>query len=372
MQVYVAEIAPTADARGRLGVIFRLGIGLGVFACYMIGNYISYWQLAFLFLGYAVIQGLLPFFIKESPSRTRNVMDNCKTLCSKRNHDNKVLAKNKYINKKFLLLCLITVSLFSLQQLTGLNAISSYAGPIFLSAGGENWSISPGLVATIAIGLTQIFSPIVAFFIINKMSRTLFLFFGALGMMVGNIGIASYFAIVNGVVPVGDAAVNGTNESSNLCFFGIPSPASSSLGQQYSPLAIMSIALFVVSYSIGWGPPLYVYATELFPNDTRGVGLGLGVASNRLSVAVITFFFPLSAQYIGPSMTYFTLACIDVMAAIFVVFVAPETQKKEMGFHATCKFSFKRNVKEFRQNLQACLLCCTYRRCSRKICSVSN
>ena len=370
--MYVVEIVPTADARGRLGVLFLLGVGLGIFACYMIGNYISYWQLAFLFLGYAVIQGLLPFFIKESPSRTRNVMDNCKALCSKGSHDYKVLAKNKYINKKFLLLSFITISLFSLQQLTGFNAISSYVGPIFLSAGGENWSISPGLVATISIGLTQIVSPIVSFFIINKMSRTLFLFFGALGMMFGNIGIASYFAAVNGVLPVADAAVNGTNENGSLCFVGIPSPTSSTLGQQYSPLAMLSIALFVVSFAIGWGPPLFVYAAELFPNDTRGVGLGLGVAFNRLSVAVITFLFPLSAQYIGPSITYFTLACIDLIAAMFVVFIAPETQKKEMGFHATCKFSFKRNVKEFRQNLQRCLLCRTCRHRSRKIYSASN
>jgi SP family facilitated glucose transporter-like MFS transporter 8 len=363
--VYVAELAPTEDARGRLGVLFQIGIGLGVFACFVIGNYITYWQLAFLFLGYAVIQGLLPFFIKESPSRTRNMMDNCKALCCKGKHDHhEVLAKNKYINQIFLLLCFITISLFSLQQLTGLNAISFYAGPIFLSAGGENWSISPGLVAAIAIGITQILSPIVSFFIINKMSRTLFFFFGALGMMVGNIGIASYFAIVNGVVPVTDVAVNGTNDSNNLCFFGIPSPATSSLGQQYSPLAILSIALFVVSFVIGWNPPLYVYAAEVFTNKTRGVGLGLGIASNWLTVAVITFLFPLSSQYIGPSLTFFILAFISLVAAIFIVFFVPETKGREMGYHASQNFSISKIVKDFWQNLHTCLCPCCRRKCS--------
>jgi MFS family permease len=366
--VYVAEIAPTENARGRLGILFELAIGVGIFSAFVIGNYISYWQLSFLCLGFAVVQGLFAIFIKESPSRTRNLMDNCKTLQCRKKPDDTVTVDDKMpLHKKILirvLLYAVMTCLFSFQQLTGLNAIIFYVGPIFLATGGENWSISPGLVATIAIGITQIVSPIVSFFIINKMSRTLFFFFGALGMMVGNIGIASYFAIVNGVVPVTDVAVNGTNDSNNLCFFGIPSPATSSLGQQYSPLAILSIALFVVSFVIGWNPPLYVYAAEVFTNKTRGVGLGLGIASNWLTVAVITFLFPLSSQYIGPSLTFFILAFISLVAAIFIVFFVPETKGREMGYHASQNFSISKIVKDFWQNLHTCLCPCCRRKCS--------
>ena len=347
LQIYVAEISPSQEMRGILGVLFPVGIGLGVFACFVIGNYISYWQLAFLVSGLFVIQSGFLFTIQEPANRSRNVVKNFRNYCHK---DSDKKMSRVFISKRFFWSAFLVGTLFSLQQLTGINATSFYASPIFLSAGGENWAISPGLAASISIGLTLIFVNIFTAFFVNKVGRTIFFFTGALGMMIGNVGIGSYFAIVNGVLPAPTA--QGANGSS-LCFFGVAAATDSGLAAQYSSLAIISVAVFVVSFAAGWSLPLYVYAPELFPPESRGVGLGIAIASNWLSTALVTFLFPLSTQHIGPALSFFVLAGIAGIAAIFVPFFVPEMKGKEMG--SIEGFTVRGNLKEFFHQLKMCI-----------------
>ena len=345
----MAEISPTQEVRGKLGVLFPAGIGLGIFACFVIGNYISYWQLAFLVSGLFVIQSGFLFTIQEPAMRSRNVVKNFKNYCHK---DSDEKMSRVFISGRFFWSAFLVGTLFSLQQLTGINATSFYASPIFLSAGGDNWAISPGLAASISIGLTLVFVNICTAIFVNKVGRTILFFTGALGMMIGNIGIGSYFAIVNGVLPASTA--QAANESS-LCFFGVAATTDPGLAAQYSSLAIISVAVFVVSFAAGWSLPLYVYAPEVFPRESRGVGLGIAIASNWLSTALVTFLFPLSTQHIGPALSFFILAGIAGIAAVFVPFFVPEMKGKEMG--SIQGFTLRGNLKEFFHHLKMCICC---------------
>jgi MFS family permease len=352
--VYVAEISLTESMRGKLGSLFVIGIGIGTFACFVLGNYIPYWQVAFIACGLFVVQFPLLFTISESPSRSQNLVKNLNSLWSSRSGYNTKHAFDQLIGSGFLWQAIVISALFSFQQFTGLNAIAFYAGPIFLSAGGRNWPISPGLAASITLGIIQIIAAAVVAPLMHKIDRTLLFFIGALGMMLANVGMASYFAIVNGVLPL-PSPQNATNRSS-ACFFDISNDGSG-LGEQYSPLAITSIGIFIISFSGGWGPPLYLYAAELFPNASRGVGMGIAICTNWISTTIITLLFPVSNQHIGSTLSFLVLAGISGLAAIFVPLFTPETRGKPMGFSSSQQFSVIRNVKDFGKNVKMFLSC---------------
>ena len=263
----MAEISPSQDVRGILGVLFPVGIGLGVFACFVISHYVSYWLVAFMVSGLFLIQCGILLAIKEPATRSRNIIKNFRNYCHK-DPDKKML--KIFVNIRFFCIAFLVGTLFSLQQLTGINAMSFYAGPIFLSAGGDSWAIAPGLAASIAIGLTQALVKICTMLFVNKIGRTILLFTGALGMMIGNICIGSYFAIVNGVLPA-PTTTHGANQSS-LCFFGVAATTDSGLAAQYSSLAIIGVAIFVVFFSAGWSIPLYMLL-KFFQGNLEGLDL---------------------------------------------------------------------------------------------------
>ena len=349
----MAEISPR-NSRGTFGVFFPTGIGLGNIACLVIGHYISYWQLALLFSGLSVFHVVLLFTIQESPVRECNIVKNIKQFSD---HEYRSVARKsgKFFTERVALLALMVNILFVLQQLTGINVISFYVGPIFHSIGGEQWPIPPGIAASISIGVTKILTVICIAFFIDRIGRKILLVTGALGMMVANIGIGSYFTLVAGILPTFPADSHGVNDSS-LCFFDsvIADP---SIGRQYSSLAIVSIVVFAASFSGGWSLVMYLYAAELFPKETRGVGVGSAISSNWTSGVIVTLLFPVSTHNIGPALSFYILALMAGGAAVFVLFCIPETKGKEMGFNASRKFSPRRNIKEFCHSMKMCVYC---------------
>ena len=349
----MAEISPR-NSRGTFGVFFPTGIGLGNIICLVIGHYMSYWQLALLFSGLSAFHVVLLFTIQESPVRVRNIVKNIKQF---RDHERRSVVRilGKFFTKKVALLALMVNILFVFQQLMGINVISFYVGPIFHSIGGEQWPIPPGIAASISIGITKILTIICMAFLIDRIGRNILFFTGALGMMVANIGIGSYFTLVAGVLPTSPAVSHGVNDSS-LCFFD-SAIADPSIGRQYSSLAIVSIVVFVASFSGGWSLVLYLYGAELFPKETRGVGVGSAIASNWTSGVIVTLLFPVATHSIGPALSFYILALMAGGAAVFVLFCIPETKGKEMGFNAAHTFSPRRNFKEFCHSVKMCLHC---------------
>ena len=83
LQVYIGEVSPPS-VRGKL--LFQLSICVGVLAVYLLGTYISYWQVAFVCTGVSAVQLLLMFTIAESPRLSRNPLKNIRTRLSKQCH----------------------------------------------------------------------------------------------------------------------------------------------------------------------------------------------------------------------------------------------------------------------------------------------
>ena len=80
--MYIGEVSPPS-VHGNLGALFQLSICVRVLALYLLGTYISYWQVAFVCAGVSAVQLFLMFTIAESPRLSRNPLKNIRTRLSK-------------------------------------------------------------------------------------------------------------------------------------------------------------------------------------------------------------------------------------------------------------------------------------------------
>lgn len=370
LQIYIAELAPPR-LRGRIGGLIPSTIGLGSFICFVIGALLGFWQTAFVLTGINVIYLLLLLTVKESPTRSRNVIKNIKRMHGrfkysvKSMEDVSVTGKKSspFCSKTFLWQLLLTMTLYIYLQFTGINAITFYAGPVFIAGGAEGWGLDPGITTALCVGFAQIISGLLAAFVFGRISRQILLVCGALGMMVGNIALGTFFVLIDGIGPQEFVPVNSSNLSGLVCFFQ-PTP-NEELGRLYSPLAIVGTIVFILSFGSCFASVVHITAAEVYADSTRAVGMAISVATNWTSVVIVTFLFPYCSNYLGTGASFYILAAVAATAAIFVPLFVPETKGKPLGWSSTVQFSVRRNLTEFFTSLKGslCFFCGLARKC---------
>lgn len=95
-------------------------------------------------------------------------------------------------------------------------------------------------------------------------------------------------------------------------------------------LPLASLGLFIVAFSLGFGPVPWMIMGELFAPEIKGVASGLAVMMNWALVFVVTFSFPLMNSGLGGHVTFYIFAAIMVVGTTFVKFVVPETRGKSL------------------------------------------
>ncbi|KAF7007852.1 hypothetical protein CFC21_022740 [Triticum aestivum] len=99
-------------------------------------------------------------------------------------------------------------------------------------------------------------------------------------------------------------------------------------------LCVASVLAYVSSFSIGLGPVLGVYTTEIFPLRVRALGFAVGAAGNRVVSGVMSMTFLSLSGAITLGGTFFLYAGIAVLAWVFFFTCLPETRGRtleEMG-----------------------------------------
>ncbi|KAK4710224.1 hypothetical protein R3W88_004737 [Solanum pinnatisectum] len=112
-------------------------------------------------------------------------------------------------------------------------------------------------------------------------------------------------------------------------------------------LSIITTYGVVMFFNIGLGPVTWVYTAEIFPLKFRGLGVGIGVAVNRLMNATVSMTFLSISAAITTGGAFFMFAGISVMALIFFYFFLPETKGKsleEMEAVFTCSKNVSKEV----------------------------
>merc|ERR1712070_397645 len=96
-----------------------------------------------------------------------------------------------------------------------------------------------------------------------------------------------------------------------------------SLWQNVSAVVeLIALCIFVISFSLGFGPIVYVFNAEIYPLHRRSVGLALAMGMCRVLSAVVsssflTLIHVLSAA--GALALYSSVALVGVIFIFFVV-----------------------------------------------------
>ena len=367
--MYIGEVSPPS-VRGKLGALYELAICVGLLLTYLLGSYISYWQLAFVFTAVSSVQLVLMFTIRESPRLSRNPLRNIHACLGKRQSGSveatgtkaiKLNAmpmshyknKNSAINstKSYVVRVVIVGFLLMFQVITGVDSVASFAGPIFRAAGIVKGSDSSGLLASLTVGAVMTVFTGLSLFVVDRFGRRIPLFFGGLALMVANLGMTVYFTAAFGfVASPGNRSSQTDMEHNNVSIqncVSVPMEPSS-LASSLSPLPIASVCLFFAAFSLSWGPVAWIIGGELFPDRIRELGMGIGGVISCVSTVVAIAAFPVIGGAVGQAIPFLVLAVISLLSSIFVVLFLAETKGLRLDEISSMEVvNVRKNVKEF-------------------------
>jgi MFS family permease len=87
---------------------------------------------------------------------------------------------------------------------------------------------------------------------------------------------------------------------------------------------------FVASHALGQGAVIWVFISEIFPNELRAFGQSLGSFTHWIFAALIANVFPLVANSFGAGNIFAFFAVMMVLQLIWVLTKMPETKGRSL------------------------------------------
>ena len=306
---YVSEISPAKD-RGRLVALYQFNIVLGILIAFL-SNYLlrnvgeNAWRWMMGVEAFpALIYTLFVFTVPKSPrwliSKHRYVearkvleiinpegdadalMKEIKTE-SETHIEGETIFMKKY---RFPLMLAFLIAFFN--QFSGINAFLYYAPRIFEEAGlGE----STALLSSIGIGVINLLFTILGVYLIDRLGRKTLMYIGSIGYIISlSLVSAAFF----------------------LNWGGLAVP--------------IFLFLFIASHAIGQGAIIWVFISEIFPNNLRASGQSFGTSTHWILAAIIPSLVPILFSTIGAGVVFLVFAIMMVFQLLFVMFMMPETK----------------------------------------------
>ena len=307
---YVSEIAPPKD-RGRLVALYQFNIVLGILIAFLsnyllsgIGENAWRWMIGVEAIP-AVIYTLLAITVPRSPrwlllnghheeasriigqlypdSDVDQIVAEIEDNQQQHHTSNENVFMKKY---RFPLMLAFLIAFFN--QLSGINAFLYYAPRIFEEAGLEK---SSALLSSIGIGVTNLVFTLVGVALIDKLGRKKLMYVGSVGYILSLSLVA-------------------------MAFF---------LGWEGMAVPIF-LFLFIASHAVGQGAVIWVFISEIFPDQVRASGQAFGCGTHWVLAAIIPSLVPFLFAKIGAGMVFAFFAFMMVLQLLFVIFMMPETK----------------------------------------------
>lgn len=316
--MYIAELSP-AKMRGQLVALNQFNVVTAIFSAYLVNYLIAQsatdnaWRIM---IGVEIIPALLFFFLlfKVVPSprwliikgKTKEAIEIFKKLgiekpesevnsivesleVSESVNDARLFSKENF----FPVISTILIAMFN--QLAGINAIIYYAPRIFEMTGlGQN----SALLQSISIGGTNLLFTFVALFLIDRYGRRTLLMIGSIGMVVFLSLIARAFFL-----------------------------------NSFDGYSVMLYLIgFVAFFAFSQGAVLWVFISEIFPNNVRAKGQALGSFTHWVMAAIVSWSFPIVTNMpsIGGGYSFAFFALMMLLHFFFAWKVIPETKGKSL------------------------------------------
>ncbi|HEU5124814.1 MAG TPA: sugar porter family MFS transporter [Verrucomicrobiae bacterium] len=326
--LYISEIAPPTH-RGRLAGMFQFNIVFGIVVAFLsnfllenIGENAWRWMLGVAAFP-SVIYIALCFLIPESPrwllSRKKDRKKGLEVLRLIEPHasESQLEAQadeiaaaptgpkraGRFWTMRLRVPILLAVLIAFFNQMSGINAILYFAPRIFELTG---LGAKAALLQSVGIGITNLIFTLLGLWLIDRLGRRTLLYIGSFGYIASLGAVAgAFFTSHLTIVPV--------------CIFA-----------------------FIAAHAIGQGAVIWVFISEIFPNQHRAEGQALGSFTHWFFAALLTTFFPKMVSAFPPGYVFLFFCGMMVLQLLWVKFMVHETKgvpleqiQQRLGFNAT-------------------------------------
>lgn len=314
--IYISEISP-AKSRGKLVGLFQFNVVLGILIAYLSNFFIGQageeswrWMLGVQAVP-SLIFFLLIFFIPESPRWLllhRNKKEEATAIMRKvsgpqaeadiehilsARERSQQKGEGRLFSKQHRFPVILAVLFAVFNQVSGINAIIYYAPRVFEMAG---LGAQSSLLSTVGVGLVNFIFTLIAINFIDRVGRRKLMFIGSVGLIL-SLSLVSH------------AFFSGNVEGIKVTIY---------------------LMLFIAFFAFSQGAVIWVFISEIFPNDVRAKGQTLGSLTHWVMAAVITFCFPALTELLGGGYTFLIFAGFMVLQLLYVWKMMPETKGKSL------------------------------------------
>lgn len=160
-----------------------------------------------------------------------------------------------FFSKKYSTIIWLAFFISFFNQMSGINFVLYYAPEILERA---NIATKESLKNSIYIGGSNLIFTFVGLYLVDKLGRKSLLIIGSIGYILGLLGVAWSFY---------------SGADSNFLMF--------------------SLVLFIASHAVGQGAIIWVFISEIFPNNIRAFGQAFGSGMHWVFAALITLVTPI-------------------------------------------------------------------------------
>jgi len=315
--IYISEISPAAK-RGKLVALFQFNVVFGILVSYFSNYLIGYtgdnaWRLmlgiqaipSFLFL-------ILLNFIPESPrwlilhkgraSDASSILavinpggyeSDLAAIQQAGERDQEDKDAPPLLSKKYKVPVMLAVLFAVFNQVSGINAIIYYAPRIFEMTGlGKHSS----LLSTVGIGAVNFLFTLLAMNMIDRFGRRTLMLIGSVGLVL-SLGCVSYAFYTKDF--------NGN-------------------------MVTIALLVYIAFFAFSQGAVIWVFISEIFPNQVRAKGQTLGSFTHWAMAALVTFSFPYLAEKWGGGDIFAFFSLMMCLQWLFVWKKMPETKGRSL------------------------------------------
>jgi len=315
--MYISELAPPSH-RGRLVAIFQFNVVFGILIAFL-SNYLLQdisdnswrWMLGIQAFP-ATLFMVLILFIPESPrwliikkgslEEAKEILKLINPATAEKELQSIQLTRTRHngadvveslFSGKYRSAVLLAVLLAAFNQLSGINAVIYYAPRIFKMTG---LGAESSLLSSVGLGLVNFVFTLLAMNFIDRYGRRTLMF-------IGSVGLIATLALV----------------------------AISFYAQQFSGYLVPAyLFVYIAFFAFSQGAVLWVFISEIFPNEIRARGQALGSFTHWFMAAVIAFTFPFISEKLGGGNSFMLFSVMMVLQLLFVWKIMPETKGRSL------------------------------------------
>jgi hypothetical protein len=120
--------------------------------------------------------------------------------------------------------------------------------------------------------------------------------------------------------------------------------ANSFYTQNFNGYAVpVYLFVYIAFFAFSQGAVIWVFISEIFPNEVRAKGQALGSFTHWFMATVIAFTFPVITDKLGGGHSFMLFAVMMVLQLLFVWKVMPETKGRSLEQIDTSEIKTKKN-----------------------------